>query len=147
MGDRRHQRGRTPGECSRQGYIRNLVGDLLDQTGSLDGVYLSGLPEDRGESSEDTQAVAIEPWETTQTEPWNDYGGDPLLTYRLNLSFLARHEDPQIRDEMVELLLNAAALGGNSLGSAAVPARTQIKSWPWEKPKAPERRIAGRDLH
>jgi len=64
------------------------------------------------------------------------------LTYRLNLIFLSRHEDPLIRDEMVELLLNAAALGGNSLGSAAVPARTQIKSWCRQKPKAPERRIA-----
>ena len=86
---------------------------------------------------EDTQAVAIEPWETTQTEPWDDYGGDPLLTCRLNLIFLARHEDPQIRDEMVELLLNVAAdaLGGNSLGGAGIPARTQIKSESWQKAK------------
>jgi hypothetical protein len=48
--------------------IGKRVCDLLDKTGAFDSVYLSGLPEDRGESSEDTQAVAIEPWETTQTE-------------------------------------------------------------------------------
>ena len=69
---------------------RNLIGDLLDLTGSFDRVYLSGLLEDRGESWEGTQAVTIEPWETRQSEPWIDSDGDPLLTYRLNLISLAR---------------------------------------------------------
>ena len=65
------------------------------------------------------------------------------MTCRLNLVFLARHEDPQVRDETAELLLNVAAdaLGGNSLGQAALPSRTRIQSWTWQTPAAPERRI------
>jgi len=124
--------------------IRNLIGDLLDQTGAFDRVYLSGLPEDRGEPSGDSRSVAIEPWETTRADPWDDDGGDPLLTCRVHVVFLARHDDPRIRDEMVELLLNVAAdaLGGNSFGGAAIPARTQLRSWSWQKSKAPERRIS-----
>jgi len=55
---------------------------------------------------------------------WDDYDDDSVLTCRFHLIFLARHEDRQIRDEMVELLLNVAAdaLGGNSLGGAGIPA-------------------------
>ncbi len=124
--------------------IRNLVHDLLEQTRAFDGVYLSGLPEDRGEPSGDSRSVSIEPAETTQSNPWEDFEGDLLMTCRIRLTLLARHEDPQIRDEMVELLLNVAAntLGGNSLAGAALPSRTRIRSWLWEKPTAPERRIA-----
>ena len=65
------------------------------------------------------------------------------MTCRLNLIFLARHEDPQIRDDTAELLLNIAAdaLGGNTLGGVALPSRTRIQSWIWQTPAAPERRI------
>ncbi len=124
--------------------IRNQVAELLEQTGAFDGVYLSGLPEDRGESAADSHAVAIEPWQTAQAQPSDDYQGDPLLSCRVNLIILARHEDPQLRDETAELLLNVAidALGGSSLGGLVLPARTQVTSWAWQKPRAPERRIS-----
>ena len=123
--------------------VRQVVHDLLDQTGAFDGVYLSGLPERRGGRAGESRSVCIEPAETTRSDPWDDLGGDPLLTCRLNLIFLARHEDPQIRDETAELLLNVAAdaLGGNSLAGAAIPSRTRIQSWTWQNPSAPERRI------
>ena len=44
---------------------------------------------------------------------------------------------------MAELLLNVAAdaLGGNTLGGAALPSRTRFLSWTWQPPSAPERRI------
>jgi hypothetical protein len=120
-----------------------LIGDLLDQTGAFDGVYLSGLPEDRGETSGDIRAVVIEPDLTTRADPSDDFDGDPLLSCQVKLIFLARDEDPQVRDEAAELLLNVAAdaLGGNTLNGMVLPSRTKICSWSWHKPIAPERRI------
>jgi hypothetical protein len=123
--------------------IRNSIHDLLEQTGAFDGVYLSGLPEDRGEAAADAQAVSIEPARTTSTDASDDDNGDLLMTCQVNLILLARHEDPQIRDEKVELLLDwaAAALSGQSLFGATIPAKTRILAWTWQKPTAPERRI------
>jgi hypothetical protein len=123
---------------------RCAVRDLLDQSGVFDGVYLSGLPQDRGERCGDANAVAIEPMETTESDPWDDVDGDLVLTCRLGLTILARHEDPQVRDETAERLLNMAAnaLFGNTLGGLALPSMTRIRSWNWQKPRAPERRIS-----
>jgi hypothetical protein len=124
--------------------IRNEVRDLLEQTGAFDGVYLAGLPEDRGEPSGDFRAVSIEPGETTEADLWDDTTGDLIMTCRVKLTFLARHEDPQVRDEAAEQLLNIAssALNGQSLSNATLTGQTRIRSWSWEKPKAPERRLA-----
>jgi hypothetical protein len=124
--------------------VRNLIHDLLEQTGVFDGVYLSGFPEDCGQPSSDCRAVVIAPGETEEAAPWDDAGGDLLFTCCLTLTLLARHEDPHTRDEMVESLLYQAAntLGGNALGGAAIPARTRFRSWTWQKPVPPERRIA-----
>jgi hypothetical protein len=123
--------------------IRNQIHDVLDATGAFDGVYLTGLPEDRGEASGETRSVAIEPAETVQTDLWDGTRGDLLMTCRVNLAFLARHDDAQIRDETAELLVNIAAnvLNGQSLAGATLIGQTRFKSWSWEKPKAPERRI------
>ena len=123
--------------------IRNEIHDVLEATGAFDGVYLTGLPEDRGEASSESRAVAIEPAETVQSDHWDDVRGDLLLTCRVNLTVLARHDDPQIRDEMAEMLVNIAAnvLNGQSLSGATLVGQTRFKSWSWEKPKAPERRI------
>jgi hypothetical protein len=124
--------------------IRNQIHDLLEQTGAFDGVYLAGLPEDRGEPSGDRRSVSIEPGETTEADLWDDTTGDLIMTCRVNLTFLARHENPQIRDETAEQLLNiaASALNGQSLAGATLVGQTRIRSWSWERPNAPERRIA-----
>lgn len=123
--------------------MRTLVRDLLEQTGAFDGVYLAGLPEDRGEPSGDACAAAVEPAETRVALPWDDAAGALLLTCRVQLTLLARHEDPQTRDETAERLLAVAAnaLGGGTLGGAALPPRSGIRCWTWQKPVAPERRI------
>jgi hypothetical protein len=124
--------------------IRNQIHELLDATGAFDGVYLAGQPEDRGEAAGQTRAVTIEPAETVQADVWDDTSGDLLMTCRVNLTFLARHDDAQIRDETAELLVNIAAnvLNGQSLAGATLVGQTRFKSWSWEKPKPPERRIA-----
>jgi hypothetical protein len=121
-----------------------MIRDVLEDTGAFDGVYLCGLPEDRGEPSGDARSVSIEPGETAVAAPWDDTTGDMVMTCRVNLTILARDEDAQIRDETAELLLNVAAnaLNGQALAGASLPCMTRIRSWSWQKPKAPERRVA-----
>ena len=123
--------------------IRHAIHDLLQQTGAFDGVYLAGLPEDRGEAATDIQAVSIDPSKTSGVDVADDQNSDLLMTCQVSLVFLSRHEDPQLRDENVELLLNvaASALSGQSLFGATIPAKTRFVSWTWQKPTAPERRI------
>jgi hypothetical protein len=123
--------------------FRNQIHDVLEATGAFDGVYLTGLPEDRGEASSEGRCVSIEPAETVQTDHWDDTSGDLLMTCRVNLTLLARHDDPQIRDETAELLVDTIAnvLNGQSLAGGTLIGQTRFKSWSWEKPKAPERRI------
>jgi hypothetical protein len=123
--------------------IRNQIRDILEQTGAFDGVYLEGLPEDRGEPAGERRSVSIEPEGTTQADLWDDTTGDLIMTCRINLTFLARYENPRVRDEAAEQLLNiaAGALNGQSLAGATLIGQTRIRSWTWEKPKAPERRI------
>jgi hypothetical protein len=123
--------------------VRNSIRDALEATGVFDGVYLSGLPENRGERSGNAQAVSIEPSETFQGDEWDDTSGALVMTSRVILTFLARHEDPQIRDEIVESLLNVAAnaLNGKRLADLTLIPLTRFRSWNWQKPVAPERRI------
>ena len=115
--------------------IRQMIRDVLEATREFDGVYLSGLPE-AGRRSGDARAVWIEPGETTGPRPWDDTAGDLLMTCRVNLAFLARDDDPQIRDETAELLLNVAAnaLGGQALAGATLSARPGSAPGPGRSP-------------
>jgi hypothetical protein len=124
--------------------VRELIHDVLEDTGVFDGVYLCGLPEDRGEPSGHARSASIEPGETVVAAPWDDTSGDLLMTCRVNLMILARDEDARIRDETAELLLNVAAnaINGQALSGLSLSCTPRIRSWSWQKPKAPERRIA-----
>jgi hypothetical protein len=126
--------------------VRNAIKELLDVTGAFDGVYLSGLPEDRGERSGDLRAAAVEPDSTAASGRWDDVAGALVMTATAAITLIARDEDPQLRDEAAELLLNTAAavLNGRSLAGATLPGSTRIRSWAWQKPAAPERRIVAK---
>jgi len=126
--------------------VRNAIQELLDVSGAFDGVYVSGLPEERGERAGDRRAAVVEPDGTTGSDLWDDTTGAMTMTATVALTFLARDDDPQVRDEAVELLLNTAAavLNGRSLADATLPGSTRIRSWTWLKPNAPERRIAAK---
>jgi hypothetical protein len=126
--------------------VRNAIHELLDVSGAFDGVYLAGLPEDRGERGGDRRAAAVEPDATTAADRWDDVDGAIVMTATVTLTFMARDDDPQLRDEAAELLLNTAAavLNGRSLAGATLPGSTRIRSWNWLKPNAPERRIAAK---
>lgn len=123
--------------------VRNAIRDALESTNAFDGVYLQGHPEDRGERSGNLRAVAIEPAETAVSDSWDDREGALLMTSRITLTFLSRHEDPLVRDETAEQLLNLAAnaLNGQSLAGLTLPPRTRFQSWTWHRANAPERRI------
>jgi hypothetical protein len=114
-------------------------------TGAFDAVSLGGLPEDHGSGSSNTALAAIEPLSSDQADRWdNAPEGGLIVTSLVTITLLYRHEDAQLRDEAVELLLDTAAnaLNGQSLAALTLPPLTRFVSWRWEKPKAPERRIS-----
>ena len=60
------------------------------------------------------------------------------------MTLLARHPDPQLRDELAEQLLDYLnnAINGQSLAGFTLPQKTMVTEWRWETATAPERRIA-----
>jgi len=129
---------------SRDRDVRNAIQSALVETGAFDAVWIWGLPEDYGTGVSSLAAAAIEPSSSEQTNRWDDAPeGGLLVTSLVTISFLYRHEDPQLRDEAVELLFDTAAdaLNGQSLAAFTLPGLTRFVSWRWEKPVAPERRI------
>jgi len=130
-----------PNPCERD--IRGAIRDLLEATSAFDGVYLSGLPEHRGERGGDLRAAAIEPDETQAAGHWDDLSGSLVMTARATITLMARDDDPQTRDEAVEELLQTTfdALDGRSLAGRTLPEWTGVRSWTWRKPTPPERRI------
>ena len=124
--------------------VRNAIQSALVETAAFDAVWIWGLPEDYGTGASSLAAAAIEPSSSDQTDRWDDApAGGLLVTSLVTITFLYRHEDPQLRDEAVELLFDTAAnaLNGQCLAGLTLPALTRFVSWRWEKPTAPERRI------
>jgi hypothetical protein len=129
---------------SRDRDVRNAIQSALVETAAFDSVWIWGLPEDYGGGASSLAAAAIEPVSSDQTDRWDDAAnGGLLVTSLVTITFLYRHEDPQLRDEAVELLFDTAAnaLNGQSLAELTLPGLTRFTSWRWEKPQAPERRI------
>ena len=114
------------------------------ETAAFDAVWIWGLPEDYGTGASSLAAAAIEPESSTQDDRWDAATvGGLVVTSRVTITFLYRHEDPQLRDEAAELLFDTAAnaLNGQCLAGLTLPQLTRFVSWRWEKPIAPERRI------
>jgi hypothetical protein len=125
--------------------VRNAIQSALAETGAFDSVWIWGLPENFGTGASSLAAAAIEPVSSTQSDRWDAQPeGGLLVTSLVTITFLYRHEDPQLRDEAAELLFDTAAdaLNGQSLAGFTLPGLTQFVSWRWEKPAPPERRIA-----
>jgi hypothetical protein len=125
--------------------IRNAIRDALLATGAFSDVWLTGLPESYGGAASDLTAASIEPASTSLTTGWDaQIAGALDYTARLTVTLLARHDDPQLRDELAEQLLNTLhnAVNGQSLAGLTLPAKTLIQSWTWQPAAPPERRIA-----
>ena len=125
--------------------VRNAIKTALLATGAFSDVWLSGLPESCGRAASDLTAAAIEPSATSLTTGWDaQLAGGLDYTARLTVTLLARHEDPQLRDELAEQLLSTLhnAVNGQSLAGFTLPAKTLVQSWSWQPASPPERRIA-----
>jgi hypothetical protein len=130
---------------SRERDVRNALQTALLATGSFSNVWLSGLPEDFGHGVSDLTAAAIEPVASEFSAGWDSaLGGSLDYTTTLRVTLLARHPDPQLRDELVEQLLNYLndAVNGQALVPGfTVPQKTSVTSWQWQAAVPPERRI------
>ncbi len=129
---------------ARERDVRNAIQASLLATGAFSDVWLSGLPEEYGHGASNLTAAAIEPIATHQSGGWDSSPAGGLeLRADLAVTLLARHPDPQLRDELAEQLLNYLinAVNGKSLADFTVPQCTLVTSWKWQSPKAPERRI------
>jgi hypothetical protein len=129
---------------SRDRDVRNAVQTALIGTGAFDAVWIWGLPEDYGTGSSEQAAAAIVPQSSRQEDLWDAAPvGGLVITSRVGLILLYRHEDPQLRDEGAELLLDTAAnaLNGQSLAGLTFPQTTRIVQWDWQAVTVPERRI------
>jgi hypothetical protein len=124
--------------------IRVAMKDLLFATDAFDEVLLSGLPEDYGVGASDAAIAAIEPVKSVQADKWGSQPDSELeVTSNVRITLMARHEDPQLRDEAAELLfeITANALNSQSFLGFTLPGQTKVTGWTWQKAKHPERRI------
>ena len=131
---------------SRDRDVRNAVQTALIATNAFDpdAVWVWGLPEDYGTAASLTAAAAIVPQSSRQEDLWDAApAGGLVITSRVGLILLYRHEDPQLRDEGAELLLDTAAnaLNGQSFGGLVFPQTARIGQWDWQPVTVPERRI------
>jgi hypothetical protein len=129
---------------SRERDVRNAIQESLRATGAFSDVWITGLPEDYGQAASSLTAAAIEPISTRLTSGWDSAPSGGLdYTSELSVSLLARHPDPQLRDELAEQLLDFLinAINGQSLANFTIPQHTMITSWQWLAPRPPERRI------
>jgi len=125
--------------------VRDAIHDSLVATGAFDTVWIWGLPEVYGTGASQLAAAAIEPESSTQDDRWDSQlAGGLVITSRVKITLLARGDDPQLRDEAAELLLDTAAnaLNGQSLAGFTMPAWTRVTGWNWQPATPPERRIA-----
>lgn len=131
---------------SRERDVRTALQAALIATELFGDVWLTGLPEDYGQGASELAAAAIEPASTSYTTGWDAAPGGGLdYTAQLTVTLLARHPDPQLRDELAEQLLDALANAAN--GQPLVPGftfaqKTLVTGWRWLPAAHPERRIA-----
>jgi hypothetical protein len=124
--------------------VRLAIQAALKATEMFDAVMIWGLPENYGSGASNTGAAAIEPVSSTQNDYWDSQtDGGLVVTSLVAITFMYRHDDPQLRDEAVENLFeNAAnALNGQNLAGFTLPAKTRFTNWQWQPPTPPERRI------
>jgi hypothetical protein len=135
---------------SRDRDVRNAIQAALAATGAFDNgfnssaVWIWGLPEDYGTGASQKAAAAIVPMSSRQEDLWDSAAsGGLVITSRVGIVLLYRDDDPQLRDEGAELLLDttANALNGQSLAGFTLPQTTRVIQWDWQPATVPERRI------
>jgi hypothetical protein len=129
---------------SRDRDVRNAIQTALEATDAFDGVFVWGLPADKGIGSSASAVAVINPMTSRQEDLWDAApSGGLVITTRVQLALFYRNEDPQLRDEGAELLLDTAAnaLNGQSLAGLTFPQTARVIQWDWQPPTVPERQI------
>lgn len=129
---------------SRERDVRSAIQAKLLATGAFSDVWLTGLPDNYGQGSSDITAASIEPVATSMKTGWDTTpDGGLYFSTALTVTILARHSDPQLRDELAEQLLSNLinCVAGQSLADFTLPVLTLVNAWQWKPPTPPERRI------
>jgi hypothetical protein len=124
--------------------ILEAAHDLLAATGEFDGVYLTGLPEEKGRPSGHRNACALAVLDWDDTSFAEDQSQTAITRkVRWAVTLMARREDPDARDRELDRLAQVAmnTLDGVSLAGLTFPAQTKLKKGRYEKPAPPERRL------
>jgi hypothetical protein len=125
--------------------VRNPNQAAQMATRAYSNVWITGLPETYGQGASNLTAAAIEPVATDFKTGWDAASGGNLdYTATCTVTLLARHPDPQLRDELAEQLLDylANSVNGQSLAGFTLPEKTIVTGWRWQSAAPPERRIA-----
>lgn len=127
---------------SRERDIRQAVVDLLTATGEFDEVSL-GDSDPRGKSASNFKLATVDPASTRANDQWDaaPFGGS-LLDCRIMLGISVRANDPKLRDDEAERLLNVVrnALNGAALVDGyTMPDFTKVKNWSWKTASADQR--------
>ena len=124
--------------------VRNAIQAALTATGAFNAVHVWGLPADYGSGSSEQAAAWIVPQNSRQQDDWDAAPeGGLLITSQVAIVLAYRDDDPQLRDEGVELLLDttANALNGQGLAGLILPQTARMLGWSWQPPESAERRI------
>jgi len=124
--------------------VRNAIQAALQATNAFDGVFLWGLPANYGSGASNAAIAVIQPDSGKLDDIWDGSTEMGLVgTGNVTLSVCSRNEDPQLRDEAAELLLDTAAdaINGQGLAGLTMPDKTRVTAWKWREPAAPDRWI------
>ena len=124
--------------------IRNDIRARLEATGEFEEAWIPGLEDDRGNPTSQAFIASIEPASSVIYEAGDSVEiGGQVVTATINIRMVVRHEDPIIRDETAERLLNVCrnTLFGQSLAGFTFTQKTRVRRWQWLKPISIERRI------
>ena len=132
-------------ESVRDRDVRQAAKDALNATGQFDAVYLSGLPEDYGQAAGQLRVAVIEMGNEFRVNDLWDSAQDGGLTVdgEAHITVLVRDQDPQVRDELAELLINVISntLNGVAMDSWTTEQTSFVMRWRPIPSQAPERRM------
>ena len=107
---------------ARERDVRNAIKELLVATGAFSDVWLTGLPQDRGQGAANSRLRDRAGLDATREQLGCGPLRRPGLPCELAVSLLTRRSDPQLRDELAEQLLDFLinAVNGQSLANFTI---------------------------
>lgn len=129
----------------RDWYVLEAIQALLQETRQFDAVYLSELPESRGQHAGELKVAVLEPTDWDESDDTDDPDDvQDTVRQRFKLTLMIRDDDPVARDREVDRLLSTCknAINGQPLvPGQTIPGWTKLRRGKWEPARAPERRM------